>query len=56
MESAKPEIAEGVAYGSQLLEDDLIDEENKADIKRDIQNMDRNLAKLEEANDDEQNR
>jgi len=38
------------------LEDDLIDEESKADIKRDVQNLEEDLTKLEKARDEEQNR
>lgn len=56
LESAKPEIVEGLAYGSELLEDDLIDDESKADVKQDMQNLDESLKQLEKAKDDELNR
>ncbi|XP_068690393.1 utrophin-like [Montipora foliosa] len=56
LESAKPEIVEGLAYGSQLLEDDFLDDDSKADIKSNIQVMSEGLTNLEKASDDETGR
>ena len=56
LESAKPEIVDGLAYGSQLLEDDFLDDDSKADIKSNIQVMSEGLTSLEKASDDETGR
>jgi len=56
LQSAKPVITDGLEYGSHLLEDDLIDEDNKAKIRQDVHHLDGDLVKLEQANDDEHQR
>lgn len=49
-------ITDGIDYGSLLLEDDTIDEDNKAKIKQDVHHLQGDLVKLEQANNDEQKR
>ena len=49
-------ITDGIEYGSLLLEDDTIDEDNKAKIKQEVHHLEGDLVKLEQANDDEQRR
>ena len=49
-------ITDGLEYGSHLLEDDLIDEDNKAKISQDVHHLEGVLVKLEQANDDEHKR
>ena len=56
MQSAKPVITDGLKYGSHLLEDDVIDEDNKAKIRRDVHHLEEDLVKMEQANDDEHKR
>lgn len=47
---------EGLAYGSELLNDDLIDDQNKADMKRNLDYLSEALTTLEKTGDDEQRR
>lgn len=49
-------ITDGLDYGSRLLEDDVIDEDNKAKVKQDVHHLEGDLMKLEQASDDEQKR
>lgn len=56
LQSAKPVITDGLEYGSHLLEDDMIDEDNKAKIRQDVHHLKEDLMKLEQANDDERKR
>lgn len=49
-------ITDGLEYGSHLLEDDLIDEDNRAKIRQDVHHLEGDLVKLEQANDDEHKR
>ncbi|XP_015765376.1 PREDICTED: dystrophin-like [Acropora digitifera] len=56
LESAKPQIMEGLAYGSELLNDDLIDEQSKADVKRNLDYLSEGLTTLEKTGGDEQSR
>lgn len=56
LQSSKPVITDGLEYGSHLLEDDIIDEDNKAKIRQDVQHLKEDLMKLEQANDDERKR
>ncbi|XP_067048762.1 dystrophin-like isoform X1 [Acropora muricata] len=56
LESAKPQIMEGLAYGSELLNDDLIDEQSKADVKRKLDYLSEGLTTLEKTGGDEQSR
>lgn len=56
MQSAKLVINEGTAYGSLFLNDDIVDEENKAKVKQDLDHIEEDLKELEKANGDEQKR
>ena len=56
LQSAKPVITDGLEYGSHLLEDDVIDEDNKAKIKQDVHHLEEDLVNLVQANDDEHKR
>lgn len=56
LQSAKPVITDGLEYGSHLLEDDMIDEDNKAKIRQDTHHLEEDLVKLEQANDNEHKR
>ena len=56
LQSAKPVIADGLEYGSRLLEDDVIDDDNKAKVKQDVYHLEGELRKLQEACDDENKR
>ena len=47
---------EGLAYGSELLNDDLIDDQSKADVKRNLDYLSEGLTTLEKTGDDEQSR
>ena len=56
LEAAKPVIHEGLDYGKQLLDDDVIDDDVKAEIKKDVNDVEYNLDKMEKDNADEQGR
>jgi len=56
LESAKPVIHEGLDYGKLLLDDDVIDDDKKADIKKEVDEVEYNLAKMEKDRADEQGR
>ena len=49
-------ITDRLEYGSHLLEDDMIDEDNKAKIRQDVHHLEEGLVKLEQANDNEHKR
>lgn len=56
LEAAKPAINEGLDYGKLLLDDDVIDDDVKADIKKDVNDVEYNMDKMEKDNADEQGR
>lgn len=56
LEAAKPVINEGLDYGKLLLDDDVIDDDVKADIKKDVNDVEYNMEKMEKDNADEQGR
>lgn len=56
LQSAKPVILEGLDYGRQLLNDDVMDDEKKADIKKDVDEVEYDLAKMEKDQADQQGR
>ena len=56
MEAAKPVIHEGLDYGKLLLDDDVIDVDKKAEINKDVNDVEYNLKKMEKDNADEQGR
>ena len=56
LQSAKPVIQEGLDYGRQLLNDDVMDDDNKADIKKDMDEVEYDLAKMEKDQADQQGR
>lgn len=56
LQSAKPVILEGLDYGRQLLNDDVMDNEKKADIKKDVDEVEYDLAKMEKDQADQQGR
>jgi len=56
LQSAKPAITDGLDYGKHLIEDDTINEDNKAKIRQDVHHFEGDLVKLEQANDDEHKR
>ena len=56
LQSAKPVILEGLDYGRQLLNDDVMDDDNKADIKKDMDEVEYDLAKMEKDQADQQGR
>ena len=47
LQSAKPVIQEGLDYGRQLLNDDVMDDDKKADIKKGVDEVEYDLAKME---------
>lgn len=49
-------ISNGLSYGRQLLEDDAINDDNKATVKQDMRQLEDGLSRLERANADEQRR
>lgn len=49
-------IHEGIDYGKLLIDDEILDDEVKASIKKDVNNMEYNLDKMEKDNADEQGR
>lgn len=56
LEAAKAVINEGLDYGKLLLDDDVIDDDVKADIKKDVNDVEYNMDKMEKDNADEQGR
>lgn len=56
LHSAKPVIQEGLDYGRQLLNDDVMDDNKKADIKKDVDEVEYDLAKMEKDQADQQGR
>ena len=56
LESSKPVISDGLAYGRQILEDDAINDDNKAAVRQDIRQLEDELSRLEQANADEERR
>ena len=56
LQSAKPVVQEGLAYGRQLLNDDVMDDDKKADIKKDVDEVEYDLAKMEKDQVDQQGR
>ena len=56
LQSAKPVILEGLDYGRQLLNDDVMDDNKKADIKKDVDEVEYDLAKMEKDQADQQGR
>ena len=56
LQSAKPVILEGLDYGRQLLNDDVMDDDKKADMKKDVDEVEYDLAKMEKDQADQQGR
>ena len=56
LQSAKPVILEGLDYGRQLLNDDVMDDDKKAHIKKDVDEVEYDLAKMEKDQADQQGR
>lgn len=56
LEAAKPVIHEGLDYGKLLLNDNVIDDDVKAEIKKDVNDVEYNLDKMEKDNADKQGR
>lgn len=56
LEAAKAVINEGLDYGKLLLDDDVIDDDVQADIKKDVNDVEYNMDKMEKDNADEQGR
>ena len=56
LQSAKPVIQEGLDYGRLLLDDDVMDDDKKAEIKKEVDEVGYNLAKMEKDNADEMGR
>lgn len=56
LESAKPVIREGLDHGRLLLDDGVIDDDNKAEIKKEVEEVEYELAKMERDNADSQGR
>lgn len=56
LEAAEPVIHEGLDYGKLLLDDDVIDDDVKAEIKKDVNDVEYNLDKMEKDNADAQGR
>ena len=56
LQSAKPVILEGLDYGRQLLNDDVMDDDKKADIKKDVDEVEYDLVKMEKDQADQQGR
>ena len=52
LESAKPVIHEGLDYGRLLLDDDVIEDDKKADIKKEVDEVENDLAKMDRGNAD----
>lgn len=49
-------IHEGIDYGKLLIDDEILDDEVKASIKKDVNDMEYSLDKMEKDNADEQGR
>lgn len=49
-------IHEGIDYGKLLIDDEILDDEVKVSIKKDVNDMEYNLDKMEKDNADEQGR
>ena len=49
-------IHEGIDYGKLLIDDEILDDEVKTSIKKDVNDMEYNLDKMEKDNADEQGR
>ena len=49
-------IHEGLDYGKLLLDDDVLDSDVKAEIKKDVNDVEYNLDKMEKDNADVQSR
>ena len=49
-------IHEGLDYGKLLLDDDVIDDNVKAEIRKEVNDVEYNLDKMEKDNADEQGR
>lgn len=56
LEVVKFVINEGFDYGKLLLDDDVIDDDVKVDIKKDVNDVEYNMDKMEKDNVDEQGR
>lgn len=56
LEVVKVVINEGFDYGKLLLDDDVIDDDVKVDIKKDVNDVEYNMDKMEKDNVDEQGR
>lgn len=56
LEAAKSVIHEGLDYGKLLLDDNVIDDDVKAEIKKDVNDVEYNLDKMEKDNADKQGR
>lgn len=56
LQSAIPVIQEGLDYGRQLLNDDVMDDDKKADIKKGVDEVEYDLAKMEKDQADQQGR
>lgn len=56
LQSAKLVILEGLDYGRQLLNDDVMDDGKKADIKKNVDEVEYDLAKMEKDQADQQGR
>ena len=56
LQAATPVIQEGLDYGKLLLDDDVIDDDVKGAIKKDVEDVEYNLEKMEKDNADEQGR
>ena len=46
-------MSEGFAYGKELLEDDVLDDGVKANVKRDLDQLEEDLLSMERASDGE---
>ena len=56
LESSKPVISDGLAYGRKILEDDAVNDDSKAAVRQDIHQLENELSRLEQANADEERR
>lgn len=56
LEVVKLVIYEGIDYGKFLIDDEIFDDEVKVLIKKDVNDMEYNLDKMEKDNVDEQGR
>lgn len=53
MQASKPEISDGLAYGKELLEDDVLDEGIKANVKWDLHQLEGDFLDMERTSDEE---